>query len=227
VTEALAVAEMLSAPFGGHVYLAHGDGATEPLVRLQMSGKRFVHMATHGFWDGSPDCRESMIRSELAGVEEVFLTLDPPLYDFTRLSALVVAGANAQSKDPADDGFISGAEIAELDLSQAELVVLSACETGLGFDSPGEGALGLTRGFVMAGAQNVIAALWRVPSVATSALFRDTYAALTRKKSPLPPAAALREAKLAALARARAQGAPASALMWGAFVLLSARGAKR
>jgi CHAT domain-containing protein len=222
-TEAMAVAELLSGPFGEHVFLARGDGATEPLVRLQLPGKRLIHLATHGYWDSGTKCTSSIMRESLGGIEEMFLTLDPPLRDITRMSALVVAGANTSHADASDDGFISGAEIAELDLSEAELVVLSACETGLGTDFIGEGALGLTRGFVLAGAQNVISALWQVPSAATADLFRDTYTAMTRKKKPRSPAGALREAKLLAIKRARAQGAPANALMWGAFVQLQVR----
>ena len=57
----------------------------------------------------------------------------------------------------------------------------------------------------------------------TADLFRDTYTAMTRKKRPLPPAGALREAKLLAIKRARDQGARANALMWGAFVQLQVR----
>lgn len=222
-TEAQAVAELLSAPFGRHVYLAQGDGATEPLVMQQLPSKRIIHLATHGFWDSARDCVRNIMRDDLGGVEEAFLTLSPPLRDITRMSAMVVAGANANHPDAGDDGFISGAEIAELDLSEAALVVLSACETGLGVDFIGEGALGLTRGFVLAGAHTVISALWQVPSTATADLFRDTYTAMTRKKDPLSPAAALRESKLAAIKRARAQGAASSALMWGAFVPLVVR----
>jgi len=74
-------------------------------------------------------------------------------------------------------------------------VVLSACETGLGKEISGEGLIGLTRGFMYAGASRVVASLWKVSDVATAELMTDFYRAM--EKDNLPPAAALRAAQIA------------------------------
>lgn len=89
-------------------------------------------------------------------------------------------------------GFVSMRDIYELDLS-AELVVLSACDTALGRDLAGEGLLGLTRGFMFAGAERVIASLWQVEDRATATLMEYFYEGILTDK--LSPAVALARAK--------------------------------
>ena len=87
------------------------------------------------------------------------------------------------------------ASLAGLPLQDLELVVLSACETGLGDVAGGEGVFGLQRAFHIAGAQNVIASLWKVSDRATAALMKLFYYELwIRKKAPM---IALRDAQLA------------------------------
>ena len=115
------------------------------------------------------------------------------------LSGLVLAGANRPgSADPLahdDRGILTAEAIAGLDLAGLELVVLSACETGLGMVGGGEGVFGLQRAFHLAGAQNVVASLWKVDDQATSALMTLFYDRLWRQGKP--PIEALREAQLA------------------------------
>jgi CHAT domain-containing protein len=96
-------------------------------------------------------------------------------------------------KGRAQDGFLSLRDVYGLDLS-ADLVVLSACETALGRDLRGEGLVGLTTGFLYAGARQVVASLWRVDDLATAELMTRFYRGLLREK--LPAAAALRAAQL-------------------------------
>lgn len=99
--------------------------------------------------------------------------------------------------DPAGrpiDGFLRAYEIYNLRL-QADLVVLSACQTALGEDVRGEGLMGLTRGFMYAGAPRVVASLWRVPDRGTAELMKQFYEGMLVKG--LRPAAALRAAQLA------------------------------
>ena len=95
----------------------------------------------------------------------------------------------------------------------AELVVLSACRTGLGKDVRGEGLVGLTRGFMNAGAPRVVASLWKVSDTATAALMSGFYSELLDHH--LPPADALRAAQRA-LRRERRTSAPHA---WAGFVL--------
>src|SRR5215510_3383887 len=94
-----------------------------------------------------------------------------------------------------------------------DLVVLSACNTGLGKEVKGEGLIGLTRGFMYAGARGVVASLWKVDDDATAELMKHFYAAMFQKG--LTPAAALRDAQLALRSRKRWE----SPYYWAAFVI--------
>jgi CHAT domain-containing protein len=107
------------------------------------------------------------------------------------LSGVVLAMYDESGKP--QDGFLSLADVYRMRLD-AELVVLSACRTGLGKELRGEGLLGLTRGFMNAGAPRVVASLWKVSDRATAALMDRFYRALLEEK--LAPAAALRKAQL-------------------------------
>ena len=92
------------------------------------------------------------------------------------------------------DGFLGLEDIYNMKLA-ADLVVLSGCQTGLGEEISGEGLIGLTRGFMYAGASRVVASLWSVDDFATSELMTHFYRAMERDK--MPPAAALRSAQIA------------------------------
>lgn len=107
------------------------------------------------------------------------------------LSGLVLSMVDRHGKP--QDGFLQLQDIYNLKLP-ADLVVLSACETALGKEIQGEGLIGLTRGFMYAGASRVIASLWKVSDVATAALMADFYRAM--EKDGMPPSAALRAAQI-------------------------------
>src|SRR5262249_20120798 len=92
------------------------------------------------------------------------------------------------------DGFLRLQDIYNLKLP-AELVVLSACQTGLGKEIKGEGLIGLARGFMYAGAPRIVASLWKVDDRATSELMRRFYQGMLGPEA-LRPAAALRQAQL-------------------------------
>jgi CHAT domain-containing protein len=94
-----------------------------------------------------------------------------------------------------------------------DLVVLSACSTGLGKDIKGEGLIGLTRGFMYAGAAGVVASLWKVDDDATAELMRYFYEGMFKKG--LSPAAALRDSQLAMSQQKRWQ----SPYYWAGFVI--------
>ena len=107
------------------------------------------------------------------------------------LSGLVFSMVDQQGK--AQNGFLQLEDIYNLKLP-VELVVLSACETGLGKEIHKEGLLGLTRGFMYAGASRVIASLWKVDDVATAELMGHFYEAMLKEK--IPAAAAMRRAQV-------------------------------
>src|SRR5262249_49631235 len=106
------------------------------------------------------------------------------------LSGLVFSLVDKQGKPEA--GFLSLEDIYNMELP-ADLVVLSECKTGLGKEIKGGGLIGLTRGFMYAGASRVVASLWSVNDVATAELMRRFYQGMLRQG--LPPAAALRKAQ--------------------------------
>lgn len=110
------------------------------------------------------------------------------------------------------EGFLRLRDVYGLDLA-ADLVVLSGCQTALGREIRGEGLLGLTRGFLYAGAPRVVASLWWIDDRATAALMAELYRGMWAEG--LRPAAALRKARLA-LARQHRFRDPS---YWGAFVL--------
>lgn len=110
------------------------------------------------------------------------------------------------------NGLMSLHDIYSLDLS-AELTVLSACQTALGKDIKGEGFVGLTHSFMSAGSKSVVASLWKVDDRATAALMADFYESMLQKG--MPPAAALRSAKLKMM-RDKRWSAP---YYWAGFVL--------
>jgi CHAT domain-containing protein/Tfp pilus assembly protein PilF len=107
------------------------------------------------------------------------------------LSGLVLSLVDEHGRQK--NGFLDLEDIYNLNLP-AELVVLSACETGLGKDIRGEGLIGLTRGFMYAGASRVVSSLWNVDDVGTAELMGRFYKAMEKDK--LRPAAALRQAQI-------------------------------
>lgn len=113
------------------------------------------------------------------------------------LSGLALSMFDQMGKE--QDGYLRLAEILNLKLD-ADLVVLSSCETGVGKPMRGEGLIGMTRGFLAAGAERVMASLWKVDDEATSQLMGHFYRALLQNKK-MTPAAALRHAQLEMLRR--------------------------
>jgi CHAT domain-containing protein len=125
-----------------------------------------------------------------------------------------------EEKGSTEDGVLHLGEIYNLSLN-ADLVVLSACETGLGQLARGEGVIGLTRGFLYAGASSVLVSLWRAADATTATLMADFYRELLTGK---PASHALREAKLRAIRRDPESAKPYS---WSAFVLIGEGGHSR
>jgi CHAT domain-containing protein len=126
------------------------------------------------------------------------------------LSGIVLSLVDSQGKP--QDGFLRMHEIYNLKLP-AELVVLSACQTGLGKEIKGEGLVGLTRGFMYAGAARVMASLWKVDDRATAELMKQFYQGMV--KDNLRPAAALRAAQVQMWKQQRWS----EPYYWAAFVL--------
>jgi CHAT domain-containing protein/Tfp pilus assembly protein PilF len=130
--------------------------------------------------------------------------------DHPELSGIVLSLVDQQGRP--QNGFLRLHDIYNLDLP-VDLVVLSACNTALGKDVRGEGLVGLTRGFMYAGAAGVVASLWKVDDEATAELMRHFYSGMFG--DGLSPAAALRKAQLE-LAREKRWHSP---YYWAGFVI--------
>jgi CHAT domain-containing protein len=157
-----------------------------------------LHIATHGFFSAE------------------FVSLNEEAKkDFLFHSGIVLSGANRQTERETtpfrDDGIVTAYEVMNLDLSQTELVVLSACETGLGKIENGEGVYGLQRSFLQAGARNVMISLWKVDDVYTKDLMIKFYAYFSRG---FPKHESL---KLAQLEQMKHVSDPKH---WGGFILI-------
>jgi CHAT domain-containing protein len=219
----------------GLAYL-DGTAASEANFRREAPKSAYVHVTTHGFFAPPELVSAAATGSELdssLSPADAAVGWDPDL-----LSGLALAGANLPPELDGDDGILTAAEVAALDLRKCRLVVLSACETGLGKVAGGEGLLGLQRAFQVAGAHALVSSLWKVDDQSTSALMQLFYYNLWERR--LTPLAALRDAQLLLLNNptrirdfAEARGlalhkpegpittgrARTSPRLWGAFML--------
>ncbi|MBD2354891.1 tetratricopeptide repeat protein [Tolypothrix sp. FACHB-123] len=157
-----------------------GKQATEAAIK-QLNAPRILHLATHGFFlpdkEDQPPNNEFHQQLEKAPV----LNLENPLLR----SGLALAGFNnRQNKQKTDieDGVLTALEVAGLNLRGTELVVLSACDTGLGDVKIGDGVYGLRRALVIAGAQTQLLSLWQVADDGTKDLMVKYYEKLRAGK---------------------------------------------
>jgi CHAT domain-containing protein len=196
-----------------------GEEALETKVKeLLKKSPNVVHLATHGLFLSETDCQENnssnLFSSEnfnpgLKGAIKTEWTSENPLLR----SCLALAGINAVVKGErvpveAEDGVLTALDVSGLNLSQTELVVLSACQTGTGDIQNGEGVWGLRRAFELAGVKTLVVSLWQVDDAATAELMESFYEGLT---GGLPCAEALHRAKLLL----RKSNAP---YYWAAFI---------
>lgn len=156
-----------------------GSGALENrLYDLPDAGSSpgILHLSTHGYF-----LSEDFQSADTSTLAYRYGTSDNPMLR----SGLAFAGANYSWRGgrlpiSLEDGILTAEEVANLDLGQTSLVVLSACETGLGKVTDGEGVFGLQRAFKLAGAQQLLISLWKVPDEQTAELMTYFYRYLLR-----------------------------------------------
>ncbi len=178
-----------------------GTAATETAVK-KVHGPRILHLATHGFFlpDEAPPPASNDNRAgaaapmagpaNLAGLPQ---QAAPDAGENPLLrSGLAFAGANKLASGE-DDGILTALEASGLDLEGTKLVVLSACETGVGKVTNGDGVYGLRRALVIAGAESLVMSLWQVDDQATKDLMVGYYKRLSKGESR---SSALREIQL-------------------------------
>jgi CHAT domain-containing protein len=211
--------------------LSSGAEASELNVK-RLSRPAFLHVATHGFFleDVERAAPEERMRasgfSALRGGQSPLgaePTLKGPLQVHNPLlrSGLALAGFNrladgAEIPSSENDGILTAMEVTGLDLTGTQLVVLSACETGLGETKRGEGVAGLRQAFRIAGARNVVMSLWNVPDQETVWLMDAFYSSYVAGKTP---SAALKEARSAVRKRLVERDGVDYPRYWGAFIL--------
>ncbi|EMI20344.1 tetratricopeptide repeat domain protein [Rhodopirellula maiorica SM1] len=186
-----------------------GSKATEAALARGMVGQDFIHLATHGFFR-----RENIADAfAISGATTLLST------------GLIVAPATAtpettQASKTAseEDQYMTAAEIRQLDLSRASLVMLSACESGLGHAQAGQGMAGMFSSFHAAGAEHVIGTLWPVDDAATVAFVERFYDHLWQRGKTVTEA--IRGAQIDMLSSADS-GLRSHPYAWAAFVCSS------
>ena len=159
-----------------------GVNATKRAL-MELHSPYILHLATHGFFepaDSSLDIAPK--RSQTVEIKAIF-DLSRFFEDPMRGSGLALAGANSTIKvwkrgeaaSTEEDGILTAEDVSTLDLNGTWLVTLSACDTGSGEARAGEGVMGLRRGFVEAGAQNLLMTLWSISDEVTVQIMSDFY----------------------------------------------------
>lgn len=239
--EAGRVAELWSQAggVGKDVFVLTGAAANEAEVKRLAPGRRLLHLATHGFFiDGSCAGGGPTDSRGIGGI----VAAQPPVgappgskqvehpsraaaplpsrgaINPLRLSGLALAGANHRDSAPpgVEDGVLTAEEIATLDLGATEWAVLSACDTGLGDISSGEGLFGLRRALQVAGARTVILSLWSVRDQDALRWMQSLYRA--RLVRHADTATAVRAASRELLAERRAAHDSTHPFYWAGFL---------
>jgi len=158
---------------GIKTYLSSGEqGSEEEFKNLSNTNPEVIHVATHGFFFDQPQKNETdLTQIDNNSNDNIFKNSENPMMR----CGLLLAGCNKSWNNISlpsniEDGVLSGYEVSQLNLSGVKLVVLSACQTGLGDIKGSEGVFGMQRAFKMAGVDYLIVSLWSVPDEQTSEL---------------------------------------------------------
>ncbi|WP_437621265.1 tetratricopeptide repeat protein [Sorangium sp. So ce1151] len=194
----------------GEARLLLGPDATEESLKAA-SRPHVLHLATHGFFlAGEARARAAANDGDMAQEGPATLgalSVENPLLR----SGIALAGANLRAGD-GEDGVLTALEAAGLDLQGTRMVVLSACETGVGETSAGEGVYGLRRALVIAGAETLVMSLWKIDDEATRELMTAYYAELQADRGR---SEAMRAVQLSMLA----SGRRSHPYYWASFIV--------
>jgi len=205
--EADTIARILQDKFGQKVSNRQDKRALE-YVLFSMKSPRVLHLATHGYFLTEEETRQPDRMSEMSDdpLQEIPVTIENPMLR----SGIVLAGANTSLREGKDEGMVTAEKIVGLDLKGTDIVILSACQTGVGDIQSGEGVFGLKRAFILSGAKTLVMSLWSVPSEETVDLMTSFYRLISEGHAP---SEALRQAKLGIM-----KNKP-HPFFWAAFVI--------
>lgn len=162
------------------------SGTEESFKSLAGSSTDIIHLATHGFFWTDEDAKKRDYVTFLNPNNKTLLSNEDKAL---MRSGLFFSGANIGLKgeslpDDVEDGVLTALELSNMNLGHVDMVVMSACESGLG-ETSGEGVFGLQRGFKLAGANTLLMSLWKVDDIATQLLMTDFYRNYLSGKSKL------------------------------------------
>jgi CHAT domain-containing protein len=212
--EVLNIQEVLQAA-NWAVKLDTGYFATEEAFRNIGHGNlspRILHVATHGFFFPDPTDRNGG-RGMREGEPMFKLSAHPMIRSGLLLAGAEEAWVSGKAPENREDGILTAYEISQMNLSNTELVVLSACETGMGDIEGNEGVYGLQRAFKIAGAKYLIMSLWKVSDQSTRELMTEFYREWLENRLEIP--AAFRKAQ-----QTIKNKYPDAPYHWAGFVLM-------
>jgi len=183
--------------------------ASEDSIK-KTNNPRVLHIATHGFF--LKDVKDSS--ENVLGMQSDIAKQNPLLRSGVILAGAAAIARDSLSSNAKEDGILTAYEAVGLNLSNTDLVVLSACETGLGEMLNGQGVYGLQRAFLVAGARSVIMSLWVIDDFATQELMTNFYREWLKDPSPENKHKAFRTAQLMLKEKF---GSP---YYWGGFVIV-------
>lgn len=193
---------------GFQVSVLTQGAATESKLK-SVNGPALLHIATHGYFLKDVDKNGSAFGIAMENAND-----NPLLRSGLMLAgaAKTVSGAAMPNLSSNDNGVLTAYEAMNLDLEGTHLIVLSACETGLGEVKAGEGVYGLQRAFLVAGAEALIMSLWKVDDAATQQLMKNFYSNWI--KDPSNKQKAFKQAQLQLMTKFK------DPYYWGAFVMM-------
>jgi len=197
-----------------------GTKASEESFKRLAPLSGVLHIATHGFSLTGDCATPGGSRRGVGNLVSATTPFRPSPKDDDPLllSGLALAGANLRDATPPnqEDGILTAAEIAAMDLSGVHWAVLSACESGAGEVQPGEGILGLRRAFQVAGVGTLVMSLWEIEDEPTREWIREFYRSHLLRHTGA--AESVRDACLEVLRNRRAGGRSTNPVFWGGFV---------
>ncbi len=205
----------------GPVSIYSDSLALEETFKRVVSPK-VLHVATHGYFLKAIDADETAVQGEMMGGTDfgaarglgMLRSSENPLLR----SGVILAGANnigIEEVVGVDDGWVTAEEISLMDLRGTELVVLSACESGLGDIKSGQSVQGLRQAFQLAGVQSIVSSLYKVPDTETREMVRSFYAYLRDGKTP---SEALNRAQRDMIKQRRESHGAAHPFFWASFI---------